>query len=461
MEIVALCLAGLVALASPPAARAAVVPAADEHAADQAPAALPVVLPMRERAALRDRWTARRLETVVPALMEREGVDMWVLIAREYNEDPVVETMLPARWLAARRRTVLLFHRTASPDGPVVERLSVSRYAVGRLFPGAWNKEEQPDQWARLAEIVAERDPATIAINVSPTFALADGLSHSEHEALRAALGPELSSRLVSGERLAIGWLETRIDEEMEVYPSLCALAHGIIAEGFSAAAIQPGHTTTEDLEWWYRDRIRALGLVTWFHPSVSAQRAGGLSHTGTFTARPGAPVIRRGDLLHGDFGITYLGLNTDTQQHAYVLRAGETSAPAGLTEALAVGNRLQDILLANMTLGRSGNEILAGALRTAQAEGITGKIYTHPLGFHGHGAGPTIGLWDQQGGVPGRGDYPLFANTAHSIELGVTVPVPDWDDQPVQIMLEEDAFFDGETVRYMDGRQTALLLVR
>ena len=166
------------------------------------------------------------------------------------------------------------------------------------------------------------------------------------------------------------------------------------------------------------------------------------------------------GDLIHIDFGITYLRLNTDTQQHAYVLKPGETDAPAGLKNALKIGNRLQDILTENFKTGRSGNAILTAALDQAKSEGIKATIYTHPIGFHGHAAGPTIGLWDQQGGVPGRGDYSLFPNTAHSIELNAAVKIPEWDDKEVRIMLEEDAFFTGQDVWYIDGRQTDLILI-
>ena len=418
----------------------------------------PVILSMRERADVQDRWLEHRLDTLLPELMRRADVAMWIIAAREYNEDPVMETMLPATWLSARRRTVLVFFDRGPEEG--VERLAVARYAIGDVFESAWDPEEQPDQWQRLAEIVAERDPATIALNRSVEFGLADGLTYTEGEALLEALPEDYRDRVVSGERLAIGWLETRTDEEMAVYPQIVRIAHEIIAEGFSEAVIQPGVTTTEDVEWWYRERIRDRNLTAWFHPSVSVQRPDAAERDGDFSSRPEGDVIQPGDLLHVDFGITYLGLNTDTQQHAYVLRAGETEAPEGLREALAVGNRLQDVLTGQFEAGRTGNEILLGALAQAKEEGIDATIYTHPIGFHGHAAGPTIGLWDQQGGVPGKGDYPLYPNTAYSIELNAAVPIPEWDGQTIRVMLEEDAFFDGEATRYIDGRQTRLLLI-
>ncbi len=423
----------------------------------------PTVLPLRERAALVDRWLEIRFETVLPEIMRRDGVDLWIVSAREYNEDPVIRTMLPYTWLAARRRTVLLFHDRGETEG--VERLAVARYDIGGI-PGAWDPETEPDQWARVAELVRERDPRVIGVNRSDDFGLADGLTSSEYEALRDALGPDLAGRLHDAETLAIAWLETRTAEEMAVYPTVVRLARSIMAEGLSEKAIQPGVTTTEDLSWWLRERIRELKLQTWFQPGVSLQRregamfGGNEGGQGDFSSRPPPDTILPGDLLHLDFGITYLRLNTDTQMHAYVLRAGETDAPPGLREALSTGNRLQDILTAEFVAGRTGNEILAAALRQAGTEGITASIYTHPIGFHGHAAGPTIGLWDRQEGVPGKGDYPLFPMTAHSIELNARVPVPEWDGQEVRIALEEDAIFDGEMTTYIDPRAERFLLI-
>ena len=417
------------------------------------------ILPMRERAEVIDQWLATRVQTVLPMLMRRADIDMWVIIAREYNEDPVIRTFLPSTWQAARRRTMLLIFDPG--DGQPLETLAVARYDVGETFSKSWDKELHGDQWQRLAELIEERNPRRIGVNFSDTFALADGIAHTEFRLLHDALPQSLRDRVVSAEDLAIGWLETRTEDEMRVYPQIVRIAHEILAEGLSDAVIQPGVTTTSDVAWWYRDRIRRLSLQTWFHPSVTLQRAGqpAVDMKTSIASRHDEEVIMPGDLLHVDFGITYLRLNTDTQQHAYVLRPGETDAPQELREALAAANRLQDILTGQFVAGRSGNEILASALMQAGDEGITASIYTHPIGYHGHAAGPAIGMWDQQDGVPGRGDYPLYPNTAHSIELNAESEIPSWD-KPVRIKLEEDAFFDGRDTWYIDGRQTSLHLI-
>ena len=419
----------------------------------------PRILPMRERAAVIDRWLTVRVQTVLPELMRRTGIDMWVIISREYNEDPVIRTFLPSKWQSARRRTILLIYDRG--EGESLETLAVARYAVGEMFAQAWDKELHGEQWARLAALIEDRDPQRIGLNFSDTFALADGISQTEYKLFHQALPQRLHDRVVSAEKLAIGWLETRTAEEMAVYQQIVRIAHEILAEGLSDQVIQPGITTTNDVSWWYRDRIRELKLTTWFHPSVSLQRAEqpAIDMKAAIASRHDDDVIMPGDLLHVDFGITYLRLNTDTQQHAYVLRPGETEAPEELRLALSRGNRLQDILTGQFIAGRSGNEILESALAVAKDEGITASIYTHPIGFHGHAAGPTIGLWDQQGGVPGRGDYPLYPNTAHSIELYAETEIDSWD-KPVRIQLEEDAFFDGEHTYYIDGRQREFLLI-
>jgi Xaa-Pro aminopeptidase len=416
------------------------------------------ILSLRERANVIDRLTEERMSEVLPDIMDKTGIDMWVVIAREYNEDPVIRTMLPATWHAARRRTVLVMFKK---DNGEVEALAVARYDVGKTFKKAWDPETQPDQWKRLVEIIEERDPAKIGVNKSEHFAQVDGVTHSEYEAFLNALSGKYKSRVVSAEDLAIRWLETRSSSEMIIYPQIVRIAHEIIAEGFSSKVIQPGVTTSEDLVWWYRERIRELKLLTWFHPSVAIQRADpeSFDHMRSFSSRPDNNVIQPGDLLHVDFGITYLRLNTDTQEHAYVLYPGESDAPEFLKSAFAKGNKLQDALTTKFKEGRTGNEILAMALEDAKSQGLKPTIYTHPIGYYGHGSGPTIGLWDSQGGVPVKGDYPLHYRTAHSIELNTAVYIEEWKKE-IRIMLEEDAYFDENGVRYIDGRQKNLILV-
>ena len=410
------------------------------------------ILPLREQAAVIDEVLAERLDEVIPMLMRREGIDAWVIISREYNEDPVLKTMLPATWLNARRRTVLMFIDHGDSRG--VERMAVARYAVADLFPGVWNPEEQPDQWARIAELLNEANPQRIALNYSDDYGLADGLTYSEHRDFTNALPERLRSRIESAEALAVGWLETRTESELALYRDVMAVAYGIIREGFSADVVTPGVTTLDDLSWWFRQRVNDLGLSTWFHTGMEVERA---EESRERIAQQGLDpeILYRGDHVHIDFGISYLRLQTDTQQNAYILKEGETDVPDYLKTALAEGNRLQDILTGNFQNGRSGNEILRLSLEQAKAEDLNPIIYTHPIGLHGHAAGTTIGMWDQQGGVPGSGDYLMQPNTAYSIELNALVDVPEWGSEPLPMKLEEDGFWDGENFQYIQPRQT------
>lgn len=407
------------------------------------------VLTHREQAPIVKGWIQQRFTRVLPALMRREGIDMWVVVSREYNDDPVFRSMAPLTTYSSRRRTILVFHDRGADKG--VEALSIGRFDYDGLFTVV--RTANDGQWDGLRKLVDERQPRAIGVNISDAYAHADGLTANERDQLMRALGPAHAPRVKSAEMLAVGWLETKLPEETAAYTHVMQAAHRIIREAFSNAVITPGKTTTEDVVWWMRQRVADQGLGGWFHPSVSIQRKGGVS--------AGDTVIRPGDLLHTDFGLVYLGLSTDTQHHAYVLGPGETDAPAGIKAGLAAGNRLQDITMAHAKLGLTGNAALAGALAQAKAEGLVPTIYCHPIGYHGHGAGPPIGMTDYQQGVPVRGEYVFRPDTWHSIELNVMHKVPEWDGQAVRFALEEDAALLASGWKWINGRQEKLYLIK
>ncbi|MFK7888406.1 MAG: M24 family metallopeptidase [Gammaproteobacteria bacterium] len=427
----------------------------------QANAAPLAIADYAERPAVMNAIVEKRLDTLLPAMMRETGIDMWVVIAREYNDDPVFLSLVPKPRFTARRTTILMFFDRGEAQG--VERLTVSRYPLGSLYEAAWEGGDLDAQWQRLAELVAERDPKKIAVNVSDTWPVADGLSHGLQRKLSGALGDALAKRIVSSEKLVVRWMETRIDEEVAVWQRAVGLARQTIATAFSAEVITPGVTTLGEVAWFIRGEFERNGLAPWFHPDVNLQRPGKPypNDANFFGESDQAMVIRRGDVLHTDVGLCYLGLCTDTQEMGYVLRLGEEDAPAGLNDALAVGNRWQDILTGAFKTGRTGNQILAEAQRQLARTNIDSSIYTHPLGLYGHAPGPTIGMWDNQGPTPGRGDWPLHPMTGYAIEGNVKVAVPEFDDQVVQMKLEQSALFDGQTVHYLADRQTRMHLVR
>ncbi|MGY8915784.1 MAG: M24 family metallopeptidase [Flavobacteriales bacterium] len=419
------------------------------------------VLPEVERAKLVDEIMEERFNVLLPNLMDKTGIDMWIVISREYNEDPVIKTMLPATWLNARRRTILMFYRNKSKNS--IEKLAVARYNVGESISSAWDKEKEPDQWKRLMQLIEERNPSKIGLNYSKDHNIADGLDKTDYDEFMENLPQKYKSRVSSAEKLAVGWIETRTAREMVIYNQLVDITHDIIAEAFSEKVITPGVTTTTEVEWWMRQKVTDLGLETWFHPTVDIQRTSEelVSHLYSFSGRPDDMVILPGDLLHCDFGITYLRLNTDCQELAYVLKPEEKAAPAFLVNGLKDGNRVQDFLTNNMIAGRTGNEILAKSLSEAKAAGLKPSIYTHPLGLYGHSAGTTIGMWDSQGGVmkDDGENYPLNPNTVYAIELNTTITIPEWK-RDIRIMLEEAGFYGNDGFRYVNGRQTDLLLI-
>jgi Xaa-Pro aminopeptidase len=439
--------------------------------ASHAPEALAPERPfgsLRDQATRQQAWLRERMDTALPALMRQYGIELWVVPMREYNEDPVFPALVSPTTFAARRRTIYVFHDRGPEKG--VERLALGGGTQGGVYEarraqmqvdgGGVTRQAElwgPDQWKVLKAVLEEREPKVIGINVSRTFAFADGLSHGEYEGMAEALGTGWTSRMNPAEGLAVDLIAWRSADEERFYEDLTKLAWNIIGTGFSNQVITPGKTRTSDVVWWMRQRVNDLGLGTWFQPSVEVQRQGK-----TEAELGEDPVIERGDVLHCDFGVTALRLNTDTQHMGYVLREGETEVPAGLKAALASSNRLQDIVVEELRPGRSGNEILKVARERMKSEGIDGTVYSHPIGLNGHGAGPMIGLWDRQEGVPGNGDHKVIANQWFSIELQATSPVPEWGGQKVRSAQEEDVIVDASgKVRWAFQRQTAFHLVK
>jgi len=422
------------------------------------------ILSVHERARLMEGWLHWRLEHLLPEIMRREGIDMWVIVCGENNEDPVYLTMMPEPALMAAGTTILVFYDRGKELG--VERTISGAYVATDHLYGSFPRSDKEDRFERLTDFIRERDPGKIGINISDDWHFGDGLSASKHKKLTKALGPDLSSRMVSAERLCVGWLETRSPQELSVYRHIGGIAHDMIGEMFSNRVILPGISTSDDVVWWWRQKVKDLGLKTWFQPTLRIQRyveGEGLQTLGYGgeAVRPEDKIIRRGDLIHCDVGIVYLGLATDTQQLAYVCRIGEDDAPAGLKQALKNGNRLQDIFMQEFKAGRSGYDTAKAALEKAEAEGLRPTIYTHPIGFHGHGAGPTLGNYRRGVQHSARADYPLHLNTCYAIELNNGSIVPEWGGEEVKIYLEEDAVFTSDGCRFIDGRETELYLIK
>jgi Xaa-Pro aminopeptidase len=429
---------------------------------------------LREQAAMQQDWLKKRLDTFLPALLRKHGIDLWVVPMREYNEDPVFASITAPETFFARRRTIYVFFDKCAAAGTPVTMACIERIALGGTSQGgvfearssmktvsaaAGGRQAElwgDEQWTALKEVIEERTPRVIGIDRSRTFAFTDGLSSGELQGMSDALGTTWTSRFKDAEGLPLELIASRLPEEEAFFEKMTAWVWQMTQTMFSSKVIVPGTTRASDLVWWWRQRTNDQGLGTWFQPSVSVQRQGA-----TREQLGDNPVIQPGDLLHCDVGITVARLNTDTQHDAYVLRSGESDAPAGLKKALANANTMQDISMAEIRPGRTGNEILAAVLARMKAAGITGTMYTHPIGMNGHGAGPLIGLWDYQDGVPGRGDARVVPSMWFSIELQATTPVPEWGGQPVQMAQEEDMIIGANgKPRWALKRQDRLFLI-
>jgi Xaa-Pro aminopeptidase len=407
----------------------------------------PAILALRYRKPVMDGWVKLRLERLVPEAMRRYGFDMWLVIGNENVEDPVFRQLVPEDPWAVRRLGILVFYDRGAAG---VERLLIAHHEK-ELYKKDWDQFNET-QWQALARIIKARNPKRIGIDQAVKIPYGDGLTAGLKQKLVAAIGPVYAARLAPAEDLAVAVLERRLPEELPLYDRVVAITHAIVREGFSSAVITPDVTTLDDLDWWFNQKVVDLGLERWFFNDTTLIRQNN---------PPLDRVIRRGDVVHCDIGLKYLGLNSDIQELAYVLREGETTAPAGLQEALRRGNRMQDILVAEFREGRLGNEVQAAALQKGRAEGLQPRIYTHPIGLHGHAAGAFVGLPDYQEGVPEKGEYPVHLETAYSIELSVKTPIPEWNGQEVVFSLEQNAFISSSGARFLDGRQTSLHLVR
>ncbi|KAJ3847491.1 hypothetical protein EV368DRAFT_51086 [Lentinula lateritia] len=396
---------------------------------------------LREQARIRDHWLTERISRI-PSLLRKHGVDAWLMSQREHAEDTIWWSIKNATDYDAHRRTVLLFHTNESA-------------LEGYPNPIKW-VDNTGQVWPELLRVLGDFNPRRIAINIDQNIAFAGGLHVGEYDTTAQALGPEWMQRMVNVPLLGIEYVTTKLETQLKYYRDMQDIVWLMMEEGFSRHTINPGVTTTEDLSWWYREKMLTLNLTTWNHPRISVlteESFPGWSGTND--------VIQQGDLLHIDWGITAMGMNTDTQHMAYVLRDGETDAPDSLKQGLKKANRMQDIHLDIMRAGMTGNEVLVNCLAQMKIEGIEGQIYSHPIGDWGHDAGAVIGFTNMPEHVPILGELAILPDTYYSIELYAYHFVPE-RNETIRFRIEENAHWDKETERwkFVKGRQEKFYLI-
>jgi Xaa-Pro aminopeptidase len=416
----------------------------------------PDIMSIREQVETVNKITALRLDTLLPQVMRETGFDMWIILTQEDNVDAVFRTMTPMNtW--NRRDLMLVFYDGGPEKG--VERMNISRMNMRGLHERVWdNRTSDETRWECLARIIRERDPKKIGINESDVIWAADGLSATLKKKLVKSIDEKYVQRLHSAEELCTRWLETLLDEELDLYERAVQIGHALIAETYSSKVITPGVTTVDDLIYHYWQRAANLGLDKAFNPSFSIR-----GRHPDMVKRYGEKdrVIRRGDLLHCDVGVIYIRYHTDHQEWAYVLRRGEQDVPDTFKKIMAEGNRLQDIFCREFKLGMTGNQLLTTILESARKEGIKNpRVYSHSIGYYLHEPGPLIGLPEEQVNTGGRGEVKLVYNSTFTAELSVTYPVPEWGGQELRMGLEQIVVFTERGTEYLDGRQTKFHVV-
>lgn len=416
---------------------------------------MPKLLAQREQAEAQEMWLKKRLGSLMLPMMKRHGVEMWIVVNEEFHTDPVTPHITPMIPIVGRRDVFVFIDQ-----GERIERVALVRYAEERLKNHYRMVLPARDKFGdELRKLVDGRNPKTIALNIGGTRGQQSGLTFDGYRFLADALGPENEKRFISAADLLTEFFDTRLPEELEHYRTAVLATDIITRRAFSNEVVKPGKTTAGDIRWWMLQQLNDIGVDTWFQPDIRIQRKA--VETGTtsqfLSTASESDIIMPGDLIHVDFGLNYMGLSTDWQKHAYVLKPGEKDAPAGLKAALKNTNRLQDIIFNVARPGMTGAEVYEASMAECKKQNINCQIYSHPIGTHGHGLGPSIDFR----GLVGGGGNKILPGSYESIELNTSTNVPEWNNQRVTIMAEDDAHMTPTGYKFFRPRQTAFYLIR
>lgn len=418
---------------------------------------LPKLLTVREQQAVRESWLKKRLDTMLLPMMRQQKIEMWIVVNEEFHADPVTEYIAPPLPYVGRRD----FFVFADRGGDKLDRIALVRYPEEHLkyFFEIVNPPGR-DIGATLHRIVDERKPKTIALNIGGTRGATNGLTHDAYKFLAETLGSDYTSRFVSAAPLIVEYMDTRLPEELEHYRTAVALTDVLTQRAFSNEVITPGKTTVGDVRWWWLQQVDNLGLGVWFQPDLRVQRHNQDSgKTQQFlSVAEESMVIQRGDVIHIDCGLNYLGLSTDWQKMAYVLREGEKDIPEGLKKALTNTNKLQDALFTHIKAGAQGFDVYDATMADMKTQGIEAMIYSHSVGNQGHALGASVDFRRPTTGAP---QEPAFREGSYtSIELNTSTPVAEWSGQKVTIMMEDDAYLTKDGMKWFRPRQTAFYVI-
>ncbi|MEO6391698.1 MAG: M24 family metallopeptidase [Pyrinomonadaceae bacterium] len=429
---------------------------AQNHSGEKIPA-MPRLLSQRQQMDVREGWLKQRFDLLAP-MMKKHKVDMWIVVNEEFHSDPVTDFIVPPIPMVGRRDFFVFINQ-----GDKLERYAIVRYQEERL-KNHYTMLSPPNAeiGATIKKLVEERDPQSIALNYKGTRGAAVGLTYDAYQFLANAVGDKFEKRFVPAQTLITDFLDTRLPDELEHFRTAVLATDVITRRAFSNEVITPGKTTVGDVRWWMMQQLNDLGVTTWFQADLRVQRRtqpGQSSGAGTFLeVATESVVLQRGDVIHVDFGMTYMGLNTDWQKMGYILLPGEKAVPAGLQAALKNTNRLQDILFSFARPGMTGAEVYEKTMARCQAEGIKAMIYSHPVGAQGHGLGASIDF--RRTAIPGQEER-IRPGSYLAVELNTATPIPEWNNQSVTMMAEDDAYMTETGYQWFRPRQTEFYIIR
>lgn len=420
----------------------------------------PALLPWSQQIAVRERWLEERHRLLLP-MMRAHGIAMWIVANEEFHDDPLTAYVAPPRpYVGNRDFFVFVDAGTAG-----LKKVAVTGYAEANLTRFFEAPDEPVPADKRLAELVAQYDPKTIGLGIGGTRGMTRSLTYDTHAFLQTAVGPAYAARFVSAKDLIEEYLDTRLPAEREHYTAAVALTEQLTKRALSSEVITPGRTTVGEVRNWLYDAMGAHGVGTWFQPDLRVQRRGVPNPTsrGFLAVAPESLVIERGDVLHVDVGITYMGLDTDWQKMAYVLPDGESDVPEGLKRAMVATNELQDALTRRHSRpGKPAGDVYRDTMAEMEAKDIEAMIYSHPVGAQGHGLGASIDFRaSRRPDIGQQAQRRLRKGSYISIELNTASPVPEWDGQKVFVMMEDVAHLEDDGWHFFRPRQEAWYLVR
>ena len=417
------------------------------------------LLPWSEQITIREGWLVKR-HALLLAMMRRHSIGMWIVVNEEFHDDPLAQFVAPPRPYTGNR-DIFVF---VDGGDQGLKKFAITGYTEENLsrFFDAPTTEPRP-AGPTLRALYDTWKPQTIGLGISGRRGQTRSLGHDAYLFIADAVGPEGAAKFVSASDLIEEYLDTRLTDEMEHYRAAVAVTEAIVKRALSPDVITAGRTTVGDVRRYLYDALWSAGVRTWFQPDLRVQRASGdiATSRGFLAVAPEATVIEPGDLVHIDFGISYMGFDTDWQKMAYVLKPGEDAPPPGLRAALANTNTLQDaVMLRHARPGMTGGAVFRATMAEMKERSIEAMVYSHPIGTQGHGMGAGIDFRAANRSDTTALNSRLRLGSYISIELNTATAVPEWGGKKVFVMMEDDAYLTPEGFRFFRPRQEAFYLI-